>query len=154
MSQPDPPTAPSSIARTERVLPFPPAAVFGAFVDGARLARWWGPSGFRNTFHHFEFVPGGRWSFVMHSPDDVDYPNESVFEAIEPDARIVIRHVSPPRFTLTVALAPAGPDATRVTWEQAFESAALAERLRPIVGPANEQNLDRLTAVLAGDEST
>jgi uncharacterized protein YndB with AHSA1/START domain len=53
-----------------------------------------GPAGFRNTFEVFEPRPGGRWCFLMHGPDGVDHPNESVFLAVEEPERIVFRHVS------------------------------------------------------------
>jgi hypothetical protein len=64
----------------------------------------------------------------------------------------VIEHASPPRFTLTAALSARG-DATHMAWAQAFETAELAERLRPVCEPANEQDLDRLQALLAGERS-
>jgi hypothetical protein len=35
---------------------------------------------------------------------------------------------------------------TLVTWEQVFDDPAVANAIRHIVEPANEQNLDRLTA--------
>jgi len=38
---------------------------------------------------------------------------------------------------------------TRVTWHLRFESAAEAERVRDVVTAANEENLDRLEALLA-----
>ena len=46
-----------------------------AFSDPVRLARWWGPAGFTNTFTICEFKPGGQWSFTMHGPDGTNYPN-------------------------------------------------------------------------------
>jgi uncharacterized protein YndB with AHSA1/START domain len=54
--------------RTSRDIPAPPDQVFAAFSDPQRLARWWGPAGFTNTFNVYEFKSGGRWSFVMHGP--------------------------------------------------------------------------------------
>ena len=137
-----------TVFATQRRLPHPPEAVYAAFSDGERLARWWGPAGFTNTFQTFDFRPGGRWEFVMHGPDGAHYPNASVFRALTPSALVVIEHVSPPHFTLTVTLAPA-PGGTLLTWAQAFPDAAVAARVRAIVEPANEQNLDRLGAVLA-----
>jgi len=139
---------PNAALRTERLIPASPRAVFAAFEQPDRLARWWGPSGFTNTFETFEFRPGGRWVHTMHGPDGTDYPNESVFREIEPDARVVIEHVVQPWFTLAVTLADRGGE-TQLTWVQEFESAEVAERLRQICGPANEQNLDRLQAVVA-----
>jgi uncharacterized protein YndB with AHSA1/START domain len=145
-------TNPSAVLRTERVLPFTPRNVFAAFEQADRLAQWWGPNGFRNTFEQFEFTPGGRWVFVMHGPNGVNYPNESVFREIQPDTRIVIDHVSAPRFTLSVLLTAQG-DKTHLVWIQAFESPDVAAQVRPICEPANEQNLDRLQSLLASESS-
>lgn len=138
-----------STFRTSRELPFPAAAVFGAIRDPQRLARWWGPAGFTNSFQTFEFVPGGRWVFTMHGPDGTNYPNESEFAEIVPGALVRIRHVSPPEFVLSIGLQARGNDRTLVNWEQAFADAQVAERVRHIVEPSNEQNLDRLTAELS-----
>ncbi|MFT3847611.1 MAG: SRPBCC domain-containing protein [Propionivibrio sp.] len=133
---------------TSRTLPFPPMAVYGAFASPDLLARWWGPDGFTNTFDIFEFKAGGRWKFVMHGPDGKSYANESVFTELAPGRCVVIEHVCAPRFVLTVALAPAA-GGTRVSWMQVFADAETARAVERIVGPANEQNLDRLTQVLS-----
>ena len=135
--------------RSHRVLPYRPQTVFEAFARPELLARWWGPDGFTNTFEIFEFRPGGRWKLVMHGPEGTHHPNESVFLELEAPSRLVIQHVSPPRFVLTVTLA-ARDAGTALTWAQEFEDAAVAARIRHIVEPANEQNLDRLLFVLAG----
>jgi uncharacterized protein YndB with AHSA1/START domain len=134
--------------RHERVLSFPRERVFEAFARPEILGRWWGPAGFTNTIEAFEFRPGGRWKFVMHGPEGTHHPNESVFLEIEPPARLVIHHVANPRYVLTVTLT-AQDAGTRITWNQEFENATVAARLHHIVAPANEQNLDRLQAVLA-----
>jgi uncharacterized protein YndB with AHSA1/START domain len=134
--------------RTSREIPASPAEVFGAFAEPSRLATWWGPGGFRNTFDICEFKPGGVWKFTMHGPDGTDYANESVFEQIEAARKVVVNHVCEPRFRLTVefALCAAG---TLVTWVQVFEDPAFAEAVRHIIEPSNEQNLNRLTAEVA-----
>jgi len=131
--------------RTSRDIPAPPDEVFAAFSDAARLARWWGPAGFSNTFHLCQFVPGGRWSLVMHGPDGGNHPNESVFEEVEPQEKIVVRHESKPRYRLVITLRPSA-GGTTVSWVQTFEDADVASRIEHIVVPANEQNLDRLSA--------
>ena len=133
--------------RTSRVLPVPPARVFEAFARPAELARWWGPAGFSNTFEVFEFNRGGRWKYVMHGPNGANFQNESVFRTLEAPSSIVIRHESPPRYVLTVTLA-AHESGTQVTWNQEFDDPGVAGRIRHIVEPANEQNLDRLQALL------
>lgn len=133
---------------TQRRLPqTTPAQVFAAFADPTRLARWWGPAGFSNRFQVFEFQPGGRWEFVMVGPDGTEYANRSVFAELRPPQRVVIEHRSQPHFTLTVVLTAEGPD-TVIAWTQAFESASVAQSVRHIVEPANEENLDRLQTVL------
>lgn len=142
------PHNPAATLATQRVLHARPAQVFAAFQQPELLAQWWGPAGFTNTFEQFDFVPGGRWVFVMHGPDGKNHHNENIFRAIEPGALVVIEHVLAPLFTLTVRLAPHGSHDTHLTWEQAFESAEMADKLRDFVTPANEQNLDRLEAVL------
>ncbi|MEA2165378.1 MAG: hypothetical protein QOK37_3505 [Thermoanaerobaculia bacterium] len=133
---------------TSRILPGRPSAVFAAFEEPEVLARWWGPAGFANTFEIFEFREGGSWKFVMHGPDGSNFPNESTFLEVQAPAKVVIQHLSAPHFVLTVTLAERGSE-TEITWNQAFEDKDIAARIRHIVEPANEQNLDRLSAVLS-----
>ncbi len=134
--------------RNERILDASPAEVFAAHRDPERLARWWGPAGFTNTFSVFEFVPDGKWSFTMHGPDGKDYPNESVFAAIEENARIRIDHVCEPRFVLDIHLHPHGAG-TRVEWLADFENKTFAKSMESFLLNANEQNLDRLQTEVA-----
>ena len=133
---------------TSREIPATVEDVFAAFCDAERLERWWGPAGFTNTFHVCEFKNGGQWSYTMHSPHGGNPVNESVFESIEPPRRIVIYHTSQPVYRLTVELTPSEAG-TLVSWSQEFEDAEVARRIEKVVVPANEQNLDRLSAELA-----
>ena len=103
-----------------------------------------GPADFTNTFKVCEFKSGGRWSFIMHGPDGKNYPNESVFAEIKSPEKVVVQHISEPKFRLTIILAPS-PAGTVVSWSQAFESSEVARHIEHIVVPANEQNLDRLS---------
>lgn len=132
--------------RASRNIAAPPSSVFAAFADSARLAVWWGPAGFTNTFTTYEFRPGGKWAFVMHGPDGKDYPNEILITEIEPPNRIVIHHVSQPMYLLTVTLEPTADGGTLVGWDQDFENPEVGRRIEHIVVPANEQLLDRLSA--------
>lgn len=119
--------------------------VFAAISHPERLSRRWGPAGFTSTFETWEFKEGGRWAFMMHGPDGKRYPNESIFEEIISPQKVVVLHVSEPKFRLTIALAPSAVG-TIVHWSQAFENSEVARRMEPIVVPVNEQNLDRLAA--------
>jgi uncharacterized protein YndB with AHSA1/START domain len=42
-----------------RHYPAPPAQVFAAWTDPARIGRWWGPRGFTTTTEHMDIRPGG-----------------------------------------------------------------------------------------------
>ncbi|HRI02165.1 MAG TPA: SRPBCC family protein [Pyrinomonadaceae bacterium] len=143
------PESQDGVIDNERVLSASPREIFEAFKQPEKLARWWGPAGFTNTFELCDFKPGGRWIYVMHGPDGKDYPNECVFREIEPYARIVIDHVVLPYYTLTITLAESG-EGTRLTWRHEFENTAFVASMRDFLINANNENLDRLEAVLAG----
>lgn len=130
---------------TSREIPATIDQVFAAFSRPERLSRWWGPAGFTNTFSVCEFENGGRWSFIMHGPDGRSYPNENLFAEIDPPGKIVVQHASEPKYTLTILLASSAAG-TVVSWSQEFESSDVASRIEHIVVPANEQNLERLSA--------
>jgi uncharacterized protein YndB with AHSA1/START domain len=133
--------------RTERTLPFTPQVVYNAFASAEMLASWWGPEGFTNEFEIFEFQVGGRWKFVMVGPDGLRCPNESVFAELEPASRVVIRHDCEPFFTLSVQIIAVN-GGTHLQWVQVFDDAQIAQAVKAIVEPANEQNLDRLIRAL------
>jgi uncharacterized protein YndB with AHSA1/START domain len=132
-----------SVFRTSRELPASPESVFAAIQDPVRLARWWGPDGFTNTFHTFEFRNGGSWQFTMHGPDGRDYPNQSEFLEIVPNSLVRIKHVNLPHFELSISL-ESSATVTIVGWLGVFEDHAFAENARQFLEAANEQNLNRL----------
>ncbi|HWT65020.1 MAG TPA: SRPBCC domain-containing protein [Terracidiphilus sp.] len=134
-----------SVLKTSREIPARVEQVFTAISDAERLAQWWGPAGFTNTFSVCEFVQDGRWELTMRGPDGKDYPNQSRFAEIDALRKVVIDHISAPQFQLTITLTETTAG-TLVEWEQAFESEEVARKIAQFVGPANEQNLDRLTA--------
>ena len=133
---------------TSRTLPYTEKQIYGAFASAELLALWWGPDGFSNTFEIFEFKPGGRWQFVMHGPDGTNYQNECIFKELVANTKVVIDHVCQPYFSLTIELQPVS-DGTHLSWNQVFEDAKTAQAVKQMVGPANEQNIDRLTQVLS-----
>ena len=131
---------------TGRVLNAPPSAVFAAFADPAVLAKWWGPKGFRDTIHTFDFRVGGMWLHTLHNPDGRDHENEARFVIIEPDARIEYQHNSGKHFTLTFKPAPGGK--TLFSLGMTFESAEARDSIRELIDRSNDENIDRLAAVL------
>lgn len=131
-----------------RELLAPPDAVVRAFCDPLRLVRWWGPAGFTNQIDAFDLRPGGTWSITMTGPDGTAYHNESRFVVVEPPNRIIYVHEGPVhrfRMTMTFSRHPAG---TQLTWRMLFDDPAEAEKLRPFLLQANEQNFDRLQQLL------
>lgn len=136
-----------SVYRSSREYPYPPEQVYAAFSDPEVLAVWWGPDGFSNTFETFDFVEGGDWIFTMHGPDGGNYANRSVFDVIEPAKRIMLRHTVQPLFTMTMTYEPTATG-TMLTWLMQLASPEDAKKLEAIIVPANEQNFDRLAAVL------
>lgn len=138
--------------RTERLIAANVGKVFGAFERGELLARWWGPKDFTNTFEVFEFRQGGRWVFVMHGPNGASFPNESVFQEIERERRIVIEHVVKPWYRLTLTRKVTEPgEGTFLEWVQEFESAEMAATMRSLAARANEEVLDRLEKLVVSD---
>ena len=135
---------------TTRTVPAPRERVFAAFPDAEALAVWWGPAGFRNTFHEFDFRPGGAWRFTMHAPDGSDYEMAMHVVDVVPSERIAFRNPQPGHaFVSTFTLHDAPGGGTRIEWVMRFDDADECERVRAFVEPANEQNLDRLEAHLA-----
>lgn len=136
---------------SSRIINAPQEKIFEALRNPDILARWWGPAGFTNTFQNFDFQPGGTWEFVMHGPDGAEYPNKSVFVDIVEPERVVFDHVVPPIFRMTISVEKTEQaDKTRFGFRMLFESAKVCEQLKNVCVPANEQNFDRLEAVLAG----
>ena len=122
-----------------------PSDIYAAMSDPARVAKWWGPTGFTNTIQRFEFESGGKWLSTMHGPDGMDYPNESRFTRLVADQVFEIEHLNGHHFVLTIELAPMH-GGTEVKWRQTFDTVEHYERIAEFVASANEQNLERLAA--------
>jgi uncharacterized protein YndB with AHSA1/START domain len=84
----------------------------------------------------------------MRGPDGHGYPNESIFVEVAPE-RIVFRHVSLPKYLMTAEFADESGQ-TRITWRMLFATVAERDNVSRFAPEANEQNLDRLEAQLAG----
>lgn len=73
----------------KRVFDAPRSAVFRALTDPARLARWYGPKGFRIPSCAVDLRVGGRYRIVMRSPDGVDHCVVGTYREIEPPSLLV-----------------------------------------------------------------
>lgn len=135
--------------RTTRTVKATRDKVFRAWTDPALLAKWWGPNGFTNTIHVFEANPGGAWSLTMHGPDGAAYPNESRFVEVLPNERIVFEHLRPMHpFIAEVEFSDA-PNGTHIEWRMIHPNKEEYDKVIGFVPQANEENLDRLEAILS-----
>jgi uncharacterized protein YndB with AHSA1/START domain len=152
---PDPVWQPAAAGHdivSARDFPVPRATLYAAFADPARLAAWWGPRGSVNHFEIFDLRPGGAWRFVMRAAGGAEYPMNNEFVEVRPPERVVVRHLQAGHeFALRMDFEALGPGRSRLHWRMRFDSPAEAERVRALVLEANEQNFDRLAALLARD---
>lgn len=119
------------------------SVLFDAFADPESLIHWWGPNGFTCTFDTFDFREGGEWIFTMHAPDGTNFANHNVFDEIVENARIVMRHVGAPKFTMTMLFDDEG-EGTRLTWIHEFESEHVLNSISKLAEQGREENFDRL----------
>jgi uncharacterized protein YndB with AHSA1/START domain len=127
--------------------------LFEAFSDPAQLAKWWGPAGFSNTIHEFDFRPGGAWRLTMHGPNGADFENESQIVEFEKPKRIVFEHLRPFHwYRMTMTYRPVG-ERTELKWVMNLEASPDSANLKNFIEQANEQNFDRLAAHLAAPGS-
>lgn len=131
-----------------RVFPVTRERLFAAFSDPQQLSHWWGPKGFTNTFEEFDLRPGGIWRFTMHSPAGAEYHNVSHFIEVAEPERIVLQHERPVHDFVMTMLFTEEEGGTRLTWRMKFDTEE-GEEMRAFLTAANEENFDRLAAVLA-----
>ena len=133
---------------TSRILNASRQQVFEAWTNPIFLKEWWGPNGFKNTFSEFDLRPGGKWNFVMHGPNGTDYDNSIVFVEIDRPSRIVADHVTAPNFRIVATFEEVSPEKTKYSFTMIFPSKEICDQMRNFVTEPNEQNIDRLEAVL------
>jgi uncharacterized protein YndB with AHSA1/START domain len=135
-----------------RVFNAPRTLVFAAFIDPEHIAHWWGPTGFTITIHQMDVRVGGRWEFVMHGPDGVDYDNLVVYREIHAPDRLIYAHIDPAGNDLfeTTAIFADQAGQTHLTFRAVFPS---KDALDFVVRNHNaveggKQTLERLAAFL------
>ncbi len=133
---------------TTRVLDAPRELVFRAFTEPEHLAKWWGPHGFTTSTQEYDLRVGGRWLLVMHGPQDVHYPGEFRFVEIAGPEKLVLDHVSPPKFRLTIFFEDLAGK-TKVSLRQLFDTPETYRSVKHIAMPGNEQIFDKLAVELS-----
>lgn len=133
---------------TTRTINFPIEKVWNAWSNPDLLKVWWGPNGFTNTFHEHDFREGGKWIYTMHGPEAGNYENDAWYERIEAPTFLQWNRNSQPRFRTTVQFQKVSDSATRIVWNMIFETAEMYEKVVKFAADKNEENLDRLEALL------
>jgi uncharacterized protein YndB with AHSA1/START domain len=129
---------------TTRIVNFPLKFVFRVWSEPEHLKNWWGPNGFTNTFTVFEFKVGGKWSFVMHGPENGNYNNECEFTKIEVPTLIAWKRHSKPLFQVVAQFEEVDQNKTKVIFTMVFESEEECNKLKPFVVDKNEENFDKM----------
>lgn len=137
-------TNPDTEIVCSRVLNAPRELVFRAWSQPEHLKNWWGPAGFTNTFHEFDFRVGGHWRFTMHGPEKGNYENACEFIKIDPPALIAWQRHSKPIFQVLATFEEVSPDKTLNVFKQLFHTAEECAKLKKYVLDKNEENFDRL----------
>ncbi len=147
----------SNEIRISRLYDAPVKAVWDAWTDPEQVAHWWGPRGFTLTTHDKDFRPGGHWTYTMHGPDGVDYPNKTLYYEIEPYAKLVYDHGGhddrPPLFRVTVLFSEVDGK-TRMEMTMSLATPEAAEEIRKFIKQAGgDSTWDRLAEYLAKESS-
>lgn len=126
-----------------------PQTLYAAFSNPESLALWWGPDGFSNEMHIFEFVDNGTWDFTMRTDGFADFHNQSRFLKIDAPRHISFLHLGPIHvFTMLMDYEPT-PNGTRLTWVMQMEDSQQNQDIKHFIEAANEQNFDRLEQFIA-----
>lgn len=143
------PASPDCEIVSTRVVNAPRETVYTAWANPEYLKEWWGPAGFTNTFNEFDFRVGGGWDFIMHGPEKGHYHNKCEFTRIEEPSLIAWKRYSQPLFQVVATFEAVSPDKTKIVFRQIFDSAKECNKVKPFAVEKNEENFDRLEAVLS-----
>jgi len=139
----------SADLKLTRVYDAPVQAVWDAWTDPEKAAKWWGPRGFTITTHSKDLRPGGHWNYTMHGPDGVDYPNKTVYHEVEECKKLVYDHGAnddqPALFRVTVLFSEKDGKTTQdmtMTCESPERAIELAKFIKQAGGNATWDRLD------------
>ena len=138
---------------SSRLFDHSPERLFAAFSDVKALKQWWGPQDFTNTIEDFDFRPGGVWRHTMNAPDGSAFDNDSEFIEIDRPNRISFLHKGPMHvFTLTMDFIPRGTQ-TELVWTMDSQNMGENKDMPGFIEAANQQNFDKLAALLSDGRS-
>jgi uncharacterized protein YndB with AHSA1/START domain len=140
-----------------RVYDAPVQAVWRAWTDPKEAAKWWGPRGFTLTHISKDLRPGGHWTYIMHGPDGVDYPNKTTYYEVEECAKLVYDHGAndehPAMFRVTVTFSES-QGKTTMRMQMSLPTVEAATEARIFIKKAGgNATWDRLDEYLGQTES-
>lgn len=143
--------------RLIRTYDAPVKAVWDAWTDPEQVAQWWGPRGFTLTTHSKDLRPGGHWTYTMHGPDGVDYPNSTAYFEVEECRKLVYDHGAnddrPPLFRVTVLFSEENGKTT-MDMTMALATPEAAQEIKKFIRKAGgESTWDRLGEYLSKELS-
>jgi uncharacterized protein YndB with AHSA1/START domain len=143
--------------RITRIYDAPVQAVWDAWTDPEQVAKWWGPRGFTLTTHSKYLRPGGTWTYTMHGPDGVDYPNKTRYLEVEECSKLVYDHGGnddqPPLFRVTVLFSEI-KGKTKMEMSMRLPTPEAAEETRKFIKKAGgDSTWDRLAEYLERESS-
>jgi uncharacterized protein YndB with AHSA1/START domain len=68
----------------------PRELVWKAWSDPEMVMRWWGPKGFTAPVAKNDFHAGGKYLYVMRSPDGQDFWSTGIYREIDAPNRLVV----------------------------------------------------------------
>jgi uncharacterized protein YndB with AHSA1/START domain len=77
-----------------------PQQIWDAWNDPEKVAKWWGPAGFKSTVDELDIRDGGKFKVVMHGPDGVDYPNVYIFNKVNKPRQLIYTNEGSEQFGL------------------------------------------------------
>lgn len=140
----------------ERVYDAPVKMVWDAWVDPEKVAKWWGPRGFTLTSKQKDVRVGGTWTYMMHGPDGVNYPNKTVFHEVEKYSKLVYDHGAnddqPAMFRVTVLFSEQSGKTKMEMWMAMATPEAAREAKKFVRKAGGDSTWDRLAEYLANDD--
>jgi uncharacterized protein YndB with AHSA1/START domain len=123
--------------------------VWKVWTQPEHLNNWWGPVGFNLTTHKHEFKTGGAWSFIMHGPNGANFQNEIVYGEIIHHKKIVLDHVSMPKFVITATFTVISDKRTQVDFMALFDDAKTVDAVKDFAIQGNVQHQMKFEIELA-----
>jgi uncharacterized protein YndB with AHSA1/START domain len=113
----------------KRHIKAPPAKVFSAWTDPEKVKRWMGPGEVKVLQAENDARTGGRYRWLMKSPDGEDHDVSGVYREVIPNEKLVFTwawKTTPERESLvTILIKPDGDGSLlTLTHEQFFDEEA------------------------------